>query len=43
VLPDLQRQYSRNFRLMVLPFDGHFDEEGNRFIARQLARAMLGP
>ncbi len=41
LLPALEASYARTLRLPVLPFDGHYDAEGNRVMAEYLAERLL--
>ena len=42
LLPALEASFARTHHLPVLPFDGHYDAEGNRAMAEHLAERLLG-
>jgi len=41
LLPPLEAFYARTHRAPVVPFDGHYDAEGNRVMAEHLAERLL--
>jgi hypothetical protein len=41
LLPSLQELYGRTRRLPILPFDGHYTDEANRVMARQVAERLV--
>jgi lysophospholipase L1-like esterase len=41
LLPALEAFHARTHTLPVLPFDGHYDAEGNRAMAEHLAERLL--